>query len=357
MTKKIFIFSFVAACIVQGFIFTKLDTTDFSMWAKQAEYVQTNNPAQFDYLLAYGHPGGPIIETTIFFHYVFGLSYDNSLLIFIIIFDGLAIAGTCVMCYVLSKNNLWWPIVLIGLSANWLYISSTPPSTTISLVISFLCLFSLYLYEKEKNGFYALAFWSILAGLIISIRIDIGAVIALAFFIFLKPKISWRQAFYVMLGVMASFVLFDPFMWFMPIQHMGDLLFEMLYHYQYFTPTRLGFFYVLAISSFTFVSMFFSIMFMLMKKIDISKSREARPLLPNRFSYVLLITTVVLYIIFLTARCQAPRYFLPLISIWQMLLPLFIFSLTANLKPAFSKAANIFFTIALILYPIISLVF
>ncbi len=349
MTKKIFIFCFVIACFIQGFIFTKLGMADFSIWAKQAEYVQTNNPAQFDILGAYGHPGGPIIEGVLILHNAFDLSYENSLLILMIILDGLAIAGTCALCFVLSKNNLWWPIVLITLSSNWLYANSTPPSTMVSLLITFLCLFSLYIYKKEKVEPSLLVFWSILAGLIIATRVDIGSIMVFLFLLFLKSKISWQQMFYIILGTGASFVLFDPFMWYMPVQHISDLLFKIIYHYEYFAPNRLTFSDVLTISIFTFISMFFSIIFLFMEE-------KIESPLPPKLIYILLIVTAALYMVFLTAECQASRYFLPLINIWQTFLPLFIFSLTAKLRPALSKIANVFFVAILILYPISSLI-
>jgi hypothetical protein len=349
MVKNVFIFSLIVACAFQWFIFAKLNTADFSVWAKQAEYVQTKNPAQFDFLLAYGHPGGPIIEAVIFLHNTFGLPYENSLLIFIVVLDGLTIAGASAICYALSKNNLWWPIVLVTLSANWLYISSTPPSTIVSLLIAFLCLFSLCIYKKEKMKPSFLVFWSILAGFIIATRVDIGVVMTLAFFIFLKPKLSWRQIFWMMLGIVVSFILFDPFMWFMPIRHIGDILFKIIYLYGYFAPNRLSFSQVLTISVFTFVSMFFSIIFLFMKE-------KIESPLPLKLIYVLLIVTAALYTVFLTAQCQATRYFLPLTNIWEVFLPLFIFSLTKNLRPTFSSVANIFFIVILILYPLSSLI-
>jgi len=73
---------------------------------------------------------------------------------------------------------------------------------------------------------------------------------------------------------------------------------------------------------------------------------------PHKFIYILFPLTILLYWIFLTSQYQATRYFLPLINIWQTLLPLFIFSLTANLKPALLKTVNLFFIIILILFPI-----
>jgi hypothetical protein len=329
MAKKIFIFSFVIACLIQGFIFTKLGMADFTVWSSQAKYFESGNPQMFNTDLAYGHPGGPIIEGVILIHGVSKISYENSLIIFMIVLGGLAAAGASVLSYKLSGNNLWWPIVLITLSCNWLYISSTPPSTIVSLLIAFLCLFSLYIYKKSKIKPYLLVFWSILVGFIIATRADIGAIMAISFLIFIKPKLCWRQTFGIALGISASFILFDPFMWFMPIQHIQDLVFKMVYHYEYFnTPSKMSFSYLLGISAFSFLSMLLSAIFLFFKE------RMGSPV-PPRLVYVLLAATGLLYTVFLTSVFQASRYFLPLISVWTIFLPLFIFSLTTKL-PIFS---------------------
>jgi hypothetical protein len=349
MAKKIFIFSLVIASIIQGFIFVKLDIVDLNMWAKQAEYVQTGNPAQFDFLQAYGHPGGPIIEGTIFFHSVFGLSYRNSLLIFMTILNSLAIAGASVLCYFISKNSLWWLTIVAILSSNWLYIFSTPPSIVVSILICLLGLFSLYIYEKKEIKPPALALLSILIGLVISTRVDVGAVMVVSFLIFMKPKIIWRQIFFIILGAGLFFILFDPFMWFMPIQHVSDLLFKIIYHYEYFAPSKISLFYMFNISTFLLLSIFLSAASLFLKE------KNKLPI-PPRFIYTLFITTIVLCFIFFTSQYQTPRYFLPIINIWETLLPLLIFSLASNLKPVFSKIIKIFFVFILTLSPLIILI-
>lgn len=343
MAKKVFIFSFVIACVLQGFIFIKFSMADFNMWARQGEYIQTGNPIQFDFLQAYGHPGGPLIEGVVFIREIFGFSYQNSLMTLMIILGGLAVAGASVISYLLTKNNWWWPIVLVVLSTNWLYVCSTPPSTVVSLYIPFLFLFSLYIYKKEeiKNSF--LVWWSLLAGFTMATRVDIGGFMIICFLICLKPKISWRQALWLSLGAGASFVLFDPYMWFMPIQHLGDLLFKIIYHYDEFVPSKISLSSVLTFSIFSLVSMFFAFVFLFIEK---------KSLIPKRFIYVFLIATLILYTIFLSANYQAPRYFIPIINIWQMILPSFVFSLTSNLKPSLERTVNIFLIVILILFPI-----
>lgn len=348
--KKIFIFSFVISAVIQGFIFTKLGILDFDMWTKQTEYVQTNNPAQFDFLAGYGHPGGPIIEGTILLRHIFDWSYEKSLLVFMTLLNAFFISGASTLCYLINKNNLWWLAVLTTLSSNWLYLFSTPPSIIISILIPFLVILSLYLFNKKEVNLYLLIFLSIIIGFILATRIDIGAVMATSFLIFLKPKINWRQIILVIIGSFLSFVLFDPFMWFMPIQHIKDLLFKIVYHYGYFTPTKVSVLEILHASFFVITSIFLSFIFLIIRK-------KITPPLPSRFIYSLLAPTIFLCIIFLTAQYQTLRYFLPLINLWQAVLPLWVFTLLANSKTRLSEISESFFALALVFHPFISLFF
>jgi hypothetical protein len=350
MTKKIFIFSFIFAALCQWFVFSEFGVFDFTMWADQAKYVQTNNPIQFDYLQAYGHPGGPIIEGTILIHSLFHLSYENALTVFMSLLGGLAIAGITLICFLFLRNNLWWPVVLIGLSFSPMYGYSTPPSTLAAILIVFLWIFSIYIYERDKINFKSLTFLSFILGFIIATRLDIGSLMALSLLLFIKPKLSWREVFYVTLGVIAVFIILDPFMWFMPIGHIKDLWFKITYHYEEFTPTKLGWLRVFNISTFAGISFLLSLIF-------VSEKNKLKSPIPIRFIYIFILTTLALYVVFLTSRYQAERYFLPLILIWQILLPIFVFTLTNRYWPLFAKKLNIGVSLLLGFYPILIMLF
>lgn len=319
MIKRVFFISFLAALLLQGLYLYELDMADTGMWAHQAEYVQTGNPAQFDPLAAYGHPGGPIIEGVIVLHQV-GLSYDQAMMVFLTLLDAVIIAGICTLCFLLSRDNYWWPVTIFTLSLNRLYEYSTPPSTIASLLLVFITLLTLYLCKKEGEPTrHELALWAMVSGLAISTRADIGSILVLALLFILKDKINWRQVAGILLGVFAVFCITDPFMWYMPLQHLGDLASKIIFHYSEFAPTKLGFWRVLNISSLPIISVGLWLFLVLNKKIKSSLSLK--------LFYTLLALTAFLYCIFLTANFQTPRYFLPVILIWETLLPLAIFSI------------------------------
>lgn len=317
MAKKVFIFSLVIACVLQFWTIREFGMYDFGMWAKQAEYVETGDLNQFDHLLAYGHPGGPIIEAVIGLHRL-GLSYEDALRLFMIVFGGFAIASITLLCFLLKRDEKWWwPIVLVVLCFNNLYYLSTLPSIIVSFATAFLCLLSLYIYEKEKTNAGFLTLLGFTIGLAVSTRADIGTVMSIVCLAFIKSKINWQQIFYTIMVAGVSFILFDPFMWSIPIKHIGDLWFKFFYHYTEFTVSKLGWFKILQISLLAMSSMILAGIF------TFSGSRIQSPL-PRRFIWVLLFTTAVLYVVFMTSKYQAVRYFLPIITIWHIFLPLFI---------------------------------
>lgn len=332
----IFVFSFIVASF---FLSTRWETSDFidaEAWANQVQYFQTNDPREFNPLGAYGHPGGPIIEGTIAINKMLNLPYENSLVVFVTIFNAIIIAGICALCFLLRKNNLWWVAVLGTLSLSAMYNFSTPPSAIVSPLIVFLCLLTLYFYEnKEKIKFFPILFFSFIVGLSVATRADIGVFCTAVFLIFLiyKKIINLKTFFIIIFSSFFFFVLFDPFMHFIPIQHMKDLISKVIFHYAEFNPTHLPLEKVVSISSLAFVGIFLSIAILFMRK-------KIKLMLPPDFTIMLFLMTFSLYFIFLTSHYQAERYFQPIIFIWEVFLPLFIFNLTSNISFKFLNTVN-----------------
>ena len=331
----IFLVAFLVSFFLQGIQWREFGLADSSSWGHEAEYVLQGDPREFNFLAAYGHPGGPIIEGTIILHKLFNLPYDDqALLVFLTLINSFSIAGVCVLCYVLRKNNFWWIAVLGILSFNRLYEYATPPTVISAVLVVFLCLLTLYLYEKkEQSRTLALALFGFIAGLSIATRADIGVFSFLVFLALIWHIFPWRKIGLLVGGTFLSFVAFDPFMWFMPVQHIKDLIFKIVYHYAEFAQNHMTFVSVLGISFLAFISIFLSIQFLLFRK------KLASPL-PPMFVCGLWMMTVALYIIFLTSRIQTPRYFLPIIFIWETFLPLFIFTLIEKIQLTFLKTLS-----------------
>lgn len=348
VSKKIFILSFFVACLGQWFIITGPQIPDFDLWSAQAKWMETGDPKQFDLLGGYGHPGGPLIEGVIGLRYLLNLSYDNALLVFMLVSSGLLVAASVWLCFKISPNKLWWPVVLVTLSFSTLYISSTPPSITVSLFVVLSCLFSIYLYQKEKPDWRHILILSLLFGLMVATRFDIGGVMIVTLLAFLKPKLSGKRFIYTMLGIGSFFVLFDPFMWYMPIIHISDLFVKIYFHYESIAAIPMTWLSILSISCFSMVSIFLSLLYL-------SNTDYVSPI-PRRFLLVFMVTTIILYMVFLTARSQAIRYFLPLIIVWETLLPILLIKMGENFGPLFRRFKMLLISL-LFIYPIYSLVY
>jgi len=357
MPRYILVVSFVLSCIFLRIGWIGFAMLDQGMWASQASFMQTGDARQFDLGMAYGHPGGPVIIGTTLIHKVFGYSYLDSLNTFLIVFCGLIIAITCTICYLLKKDLYWILIVLVILSLSRLYDSLTPPSGVAALLFVLLSIVTLYIYTKKDTKNNLLLFsWAVVAGLATATRVDMGTIGLFVFVLLLKQILSWKQISAMILVAFVTFCVSDPYMWYMPIQHIGDLLYKITYHYADYTPIHMSFSTVIISSCFAFVSIFLALALSFLKK-------EIEHPLPLRYLYTVLVMTVYLYAVFLTAHYQAIRYFVPLIFIWEVFLPIYIFSIIDHLEFNFLKSARanvigqriikIIMTCMFVVYPIV----
>jgi hypothetical protein len=69
-------------------------------------------------------------------------------------------------------------------------------------------------------------------------------------------------------------------------------------------------------------------------------SKDIEFIVPPLFFYTLIPVTVLLYIVFLTSHYQPKRYFLPLILIWETLIPLLIFTIFPKTSLDFPKSTK-----------------
>ena len=307
----------VGALLLQGLRWGYFSISDGPLWGQEAATLLYGGSEEFDFLGAYGHPGGPILEGVLVLWKLFGVSPTYAVIFCVTLYAALLITAICAACFYVRKDLYWVSGVFGILSLNWLYTYATPPSAVAPLLVVLLFLTTWQLYESEKASNISLATWGAVAGLAVSTRADIGAVSAAVFFALLLCKVDWKRLLYVFLEAVGVFVLTDPFMWFMPLRHVKDLVFKVVYHYAEFTPTHISMHSLAAISAFACASALLAISFMF------GKQKKFAPV-PLVLISALLCFTVFLYAIFLSAHYQAERYFLPIIFIWETLLPLFV---------------------------------
>jgi hypothetical protein len=90
-------------------------------------------------------------------------------------------------------------------------------------------------------------------------------------------------------------------------------------------PATLEPMHVTSFSALAFMGMMLSI-------IGEMKVFSCRRTIPRQLLLALVPLTVLLYGVYLSARCPAVRYFIPIVFIWQAFLPLQLFDLIAGLR-------------------------
>lgn len=307
---------------------------DSRMWGSQIEYVLSNDNRQYDFLQAYGHPGGPIILVGALIHKILPITYEEAVVVTVILISAIATAGCCVLAFLLKRESLWWVALLPVLSLNFQYQYATPTTAVASIALAFLTLLSLYLYKSKhpiKNIW--LVLWGFVAGFAVATRVDVGALFFIAMSAILLHKIGWRRLIIPVIVAGVVFILLDPYMWYMPVQHIQDLLFKITYHYSEFTYSPISFLSLASICTLTFVSALLSLALLVPKV-------RVLGVVPPYFLCSLLVMSGVLYTILLTSQIQAERYFLPLTLVWEALLPLTVFTLIEGIDFTFARNSN-----------------
>jgi hypothetical protein len=333
MAKWVFIFAFCASLFFQGLRWVTGPLDDGFIWRIAANSFQTGNPHNFPNLDAYMHPGGPVVLGTAITQTITKTKYSVALGLFFTVFDSFAIAVLCASCYLL-RRNLLWPLTVLGLLSFQplypdasLYQGLTPPSIIVALLLPILTLFTLYLYENPyTTRTMTLGLWGIMAGFIAANRIDIGGVMVLAFLGLLIDVYKQKKLLFMAFASFIAFYVFDPYMWFAPVTQIKALLSTVGNHYTgyiHVDPSMyLAFFENTALLS--VIGMLIAVAFIFFPKKLISP-------IPLRFLRFFLVVTIIVYEIFLTASFQAIRYILPLVFVWDMLTPLFMFSIISQL--------------------------
>jgi len=324
-TSYLFAGAFLVACLGQGFVYFNVGILDEAIWADQARYVETGSPEQYDPTRAYGHPGGPVILGTIAIHHVAGIAYETALPVFLTVFNSLVIAAIATLCHRLRPDSLWWLPVLGSLAVDKLYAVSTPTSAVVGPLLVLLTLLTLRILEQGAVSWRRLAGWSLVAGLAVATRFDIGSITTAFLCGVLATNLRWWQLTGLAAAAFAVFVVCDPYMCSMPIRHVGDLLGKAALHHQTFSRNRLDPGEVASLSSLAFLGLAFTLLTQ-------TAPGAVRNKLPAVFVGALLALTVALYGIFLSASYQAVRYFIPIVFIWQAFLPLQLFDLIAGLR-------------------------
>jgi hypothetical protein len=310
---KVFLFAFVIQ-MVKMTIFL----SDGEMWAYQIRYFLTNDPYGFDLFHAgYGHPGTTLMGLGSLFHILFGLSYSTALTLSVTLLIATVTAACAALCYLLQPQSLWWFTTGFILTLSRLYVTATPPSAVVMPFITLVVLALCWLLKQNISVSIPLIFlWGIILGLSAATRLDITLLVGIPLIILFCYGSGMRVLVPVITGGVISFILSDPYLWFMPVQHVIDLWSKFTVHYSSYPMSRsLPWFEwvqgvplaVIAIAWFLFLH----------------HRRRLSSLIPTQVLFVFLWISLLAVMILVSSKFQAIRYLFPLIIVWEVFLPLF----------------------------------
>jgi hypothetical protein len=121
----------------------------------------------------------------------------------------------------------------------------------------------------------------------------------------------------ILAGAGISFFITDPYLWFMPIQHLVDLVRKFTVHYaHYSSSTKIEPIELFRAISLAVVSVGWS--FALLYR------RRLAQIIPVPILVVFFSTSILAIIGILSSKIQLVRYLSPLIIVWEVFLPLFV---------------------------------
>lgn len=313
----VFLSTFLVALLVQGWLWQHIEFIDKYMWINHLQHVVRMDDQVFDKTV-YGHPGTPAMDIAIAVHWLFRIGPEPALLGSLALLNSLSIASAATLAFILKPASRWWLALAGMLMVNRLYFSSTPPTAVISPLLTFIILLTWWLYKKGKLVRWPeTILWGVSLGIAGATRADMSGLFALGMLALLIFRLPWLKTTAMILLALGTFSAVDPFMWWMPIRHVFDLLHVMRFHYAEYDHYRLSLTALLLISPLSLISLALATVWAALHR------RLPQPV-PRSFMVWLITLTLGIGAILLRSQFQADRYFFPLAFLWEALLPLFL---------------------------------
>ena len=319
--KKIFWGTLLIGFVLQTLLrVTGIFHLDHLMWSSQIQYYLSHDIREFDFYTAYGHPGGTVIELGVLFSLIPGCSYNIALAIGISLLIATATAGCTVLCFVLHRNTYWWFAAACTLLINRMYLNATPPTAGVMPLIVFIILFAWWLWETDVKHLRRLHFLlGAVMGIAAATRLDCSLLVNTSVFIMLCYRYGRKVALPTISGAVIGFIGADPFMWFMPVQHIQDLIHKFTMHYAHFRREKDD-------PVFFADALWLSAMSVIFWLILLRQRLKVRVIPLPVMMTTSGISVIAIAVIFLS-KFGTARYLFPLIIVWEVYLPLFIIKL------------------------------
>lgn len=318
----LFVSVFIFSILFQSLVWTHLDSrlVDKSIWTDAIQYISTGNNIGPDSLL-YGYPAFTILSTGKF---ITKLRFDNitGFYFIIIFFLSTITAGICLITYILEPEKPWWLTSLGLISLSPYLANATPPSIIVSVLIPLIILLGLLIYtSKEKSDAWTLVLLGILGGLSLSTRIDITVAVCGLLSILLIRRIGKNMV----IPIFTSGLIFSLFSFSLHNSPLG-------YFTGAFTKSHLAYsgYFGKSYDSFIYSPLFsFSIVAItsiIIGSVIFLSPKFKKPTPRNFFLWLIAASFIICTGLFVSSY-HPVWYFFPLITTWELFLPLFIFNI------------------------------
>ncbi len=329
--------------------------TDEVLWERRtAALYEDLHSAHLDALnpVYSGHPGVSIMSIGALGVYI-GLTSLEALRLSVSFLYAAAGALIVTLIRYIYRNTLWWLTVLSLLIFHSSLSSASPTNTVMAPLATSLFLLAWFLYSQERyrhsTSLYVV--WGIIIGFAGITRVVSTTLLLLPLTMLLLRKDTWRYIF-LSAGIgITTAVLFDPFLWHTPLQHIQHIISGSSIN---FTETVID--APLHVRDFILFAPTALLSFVLALVLVFIRNL---PKLDRQFLQTALILSVLFAIPFLSVRAQSVRHFMPLIFIWDILLPLQIMWIAKILpfpeQSVLKRALPIASTVVIVTYHIIIL--
>jgi hypothetical protein len=303
---------FLISCAVQTYLwFGPFLYVDSEYWTAAARQFAHGVLPPFSTFVA-AHPATTILLPAAGL-IISGVPSVYAIQITMIILISAAISIIVYLCREVRPQSLWWLGVAALLIPNPHYLKMTIPSALAALVA---CIYILLLLRtRERGSSRESFFWlGICAGFLLATRIDVGLEILLISL----PYLWWHagKKFFALLPIAALFfVTLNPFLW----AGLGDYAASFMLQMNDHLAETIGFGYTISSAALPILSFLIGIAFLLLRPYLSS--------LPRDFLLWLVVSSSVLCGAVAISSYHPVRYFFPLIVIWEVLLPLFVFDI------------------------------
>ncbi|GFO67518.1 hypothetical protein GMLC_10970 [Geomonas limicola] len=320
--RKIALSVFAATFVVQSVKFL-LYLADGEIWGHQLLNLLGWKPGLLDFDGAYGHPGTTLLELAALFHFL-GLPDYPSFALGTALLVAALTAACSALCFLLQPRSWWWLATAFLLTFSRFYIDATPPVAVVMPGVTLMALLSCWLWLQEKavaRSFAALL--GTLIGILAATRLDVSLFVGGPLFVLFCYRAGRGALLPGLAGGVAAFFAGNPFLWFMPVQHLKDLYWKFSYHYAHYKGSV-----SLSALEWSFV-MPLAALGMLWFLVQLRSPRKEEPL-PRPVLLGYLALTLLAVSLLVSSKYQAVRYLYPFVTFWEVLLARFVLELTPD---------------------------